>query len=47
MDSQALCEDATIFDIIKYENGYLLVGGFYNPPPGQGDSDVLIIKVVF
>jgi len=47
MDSQALCDDATIFDIIKYENGYLLVGGFYNPPPGQGDSDVLLIKVVF
>ena len=47
MDSQALCDDATIFDIIKYENGYLLVGGFYNPPPGQGDSDILIIKGVF
>ncbi|MGC9042743.1 MAG: hypothetical protein ACP5KG_02665 [Myxococcota bacterium] len=45
VNSEFLTSDAIINDIVKIDNDYLLIGTYYDPPPGQGDSDVLLIKV--
>lgn len=45
LDGEILSSDANASRIVPFGAGYLIIGTFYDPPEGQGDSDVLLINV--
>ncbi len=45
LDGEAVSPDSSVNKIIPYNQGYLIIGTYYDPPPGQGDSDILLIVV--
>jgi|GEM_PF-4103532 len=45
LNKEVISPTATASSIIPYKNGYVIIGTMYDPPPGQGESDILVVKV--